>query len=356
MIAFKRLGLVLAGLAAGLLCGEAVVRLLDRAPPLRPVREGRILRASKDPVLRVELMTDATLVTTYANGGGEPPLVVEHNVGPRGLRETSASQPDANARRIACLGDSFTFGSGVADHEAWPSQLQALFEAEQARAPTGAPPVRVFNLAVPGYDVLQNARQLEGRAVPLAPEIVILCWYVNDLAIPGVEGGDVTAVDDLPWWVASLGRAERPDHPLQASHLARLAVERLIKPRLRRFFLGSHERLYADDHAAWRAGREALRGMQAALDDAGIEFLVVLYPTLFPGPQGLASRAAYDRVAAFCRDEGIAVLDLEPWFAGADLRALRVHRFDGHPNGRAHALAAEAVHAWLREREPPAPR
>ena len=46
---------------------------------------------------------------------------------------------------------------------------------------------------------------------------------------------------------------------------------------------------------------------------------------------------------AFCGQEGIEVLDLEPVFDGQDLTRMRVHVHDSHPSAAAHRLAGAAI-------------
>lgn len=72
---------------------------------------------------------------------------------------------------VACLGDSTTFGWGVAEEEAWPARLAALRG--------GA----VLNAGVPGYSTFQGEALLPG-VLAQRPEVVVLAYLVRD-AEPG---------------------------------------------------------------------------------------------------------------------------------------------------------------------------
>ena len=87
---------------------------------------------------------------------------------------------------------------------------------------------------------------------------------------------------------------------------------------------------------------------QALCRQRDIGFAIVLYPDLSRQGEHLASHEAYRAVTAFCREREIPCLDLEPAFVDLDVRALRVHVLDSHPNARAHGIAGDAVAEWLR--------
>lgn len=44
---------------------------------------------------------------------------------------------------------------------------------------------------------------------------------------------------------------------------------------------------------------------------------------------------------------GFHTLDLFPSFEGEDAESLKVNSFDGHPNAKAHAIAAKAIFEYL---------
>lgn len=71
---------------------------------------------------------------------------------------------------IAVLGDSITFGYGLADEETMPARLQALL-----------PNHDILNTGVPGYDLEQEVATFERRVTPLTPSALILVFYMNDM-------------------------------------------------------------------------------------------------------------------------------------------------------------------------------
>jgi lysophospholipase L1-like esterase len=85
---------------------------------------------------------------------------------------------------VAVLGDSVAFGFGS---EAWPEILQRRLET---RFPDST--VEVLNFGVPGYAIVQGARQLDSDVAALDPDVVIIAygWNAHWLAkggLPDIE-------------------------------------------------------------------------------------------------------------------------------------------------------------------------
>ncbi len=76
------------------------------------------------------------------------------------------------AVRIACLGDSSTFGVDVRDDETYVAALEALW-------PSG-PRVETLNAGVTGYTSTQALRRYLRDVRPHAPDVVVLYVGVND--------------------------------------------------------------------------------------------------------------------------------------------------------------------------------
>lgn len=91
-----------------------------------------------------------------------------------GLRSPEIDHARTPARRILCLGDSFTFGIGVADDQTWPAQL-----GKALNTPTGNR-LEVLNAGVMGWGLAEYLvwLQLEG------------CRYHPDLIVVGVHASD----------------------------------------------------------------------------------------------------------------------------------------------------------------------
>lgn len=98
--------------------------------------------------------------------------------------------PATASQRLWLLGDSQTFGHGLADEETWANRLQEEFNAQNR-------PIKVINLGVPAINVdqyLARIRHLAGEIQPGDQVLVGLSW--NDLVTPQqVEGDSIQLVE-----------------------------------------------------------------------------------------------------------------------------------------------------------------
>jgi len=77
--------------------------------------------------------------------------------------------------RIIALGDSFTFGYGVRQHETFPSVLRGMLsDPSFARC---SKRIEVLNLGVPGYDLAYGVERFRLRGAAYNPDLVI--WLVT---------------------------------------------------------------------------------------------------------------------------------------------------------------------------------
>ncbi|MCG3132980.1 MAG: hypothetical protein HMLKMBBP_00066 [Planctomycetes bacterium] len=106
-------------------------------------------------------------------------------VNARGYRTPEVAIPKpAGVRRVACIGDSVTFGLPLEMHEAWPARLERLMRGRgEARA-------ECVNFGVPGYASLQGLRVAEIDAPAYAPDVVVAAFgHFNDF-VPAVGRTD----------------------------------------------------------------------------------------------------------------------------------------------------------------------
>lgn len=154
--------LVLCGIAVALLLGEGVIRLWD--PPVSRPALIQIHRTSD--VFGWELVPGAS-------GVGMLGEVIEINAA--GQRDVDhPALPAAGVPRIVAIGDSFTFGMGVARDDTWPRQLEARLAAKGTA-------VEVVNLGVIGYNTWQYLEVLRRRALALRPALVVVAFFVDDV-------------------------------------------------------------------------------------------------------------------------------------------------------------------------------
>lgn len=93
----------------------------------------------------------------------------------RGWRgEAVTATAGAGVTRVACIGDSITFGHGVNDAQAYPAVLQRLLSARGR--------YEVINASNIGADSARAVEILREKVLGLGPGVVAACVGVNDIA------------------------------------------------------------------------------------------------------------------------------------------------------------------------------
>lgn len=338
--------IVLGALAAGLGLAELAVRSLDVQPPVMPKRRGQIVREVADVTARFRPVPGGQEWVHYKDSPDGPLRVVTMNVNGQGFRgpEVALEKP-ADTFRIACLGDSHTFGHGVEDDETWPAHLQRLLDV---RFPERR--IEVLNCGVNGYDTVQEELWLEAAVLDYAPDLVLLQFYVNDAASRRPDRSshgvrdfwlDLTAPrrDD---WVGTLR---------EVSRFADVVLDGIYRRRGLTLYSAMRSGPYLEGGEGWIAARESIVRMRDTLTERDIAFGFALYPFLVRRGGAMTSRPAFEVVRSFAEGEGIATLDTEPAFDGHDADDLRLSMHDYHGNELAHAIFAGAVADWLEARD-----
>ena len=88
--------------------------------------------------------------------------------------------------RIACVGDSWTFGMNVDQDRTYPSRLAADLGAR----------AEVLNFGVLGYSSFQGWRLLESRVLDLHPDVVLIGFGMNDSEVAGYRDRDMVSSRD----------------------------------------------------------------------------------------------------------------------------------------------------------------
>jgi len=113
-----------------------------------------------------------------------------------GLRGDDASFSVDNSRtRIACFGNSCTFGWRLQEEETYEQRLEQKLNGQVT-----APRFKVYNCGVPGYSTFQGLRMLREFLPILKPQIVTICYGWND---HWAAGFDIEDKDQrtAPQWV-----------------------------------------------------------------------------------------------------------------------------------------------------------
>lgn len=251
---------------------------------------------------------------------------VDVTVNAHGMRgpEIERSKP-AGVTRILMLGDSLTFGWGVPQNETVSSRLEAMLRAE-------GHPVEVLNTGVGNTNTAMQVAWFFEKGRTFQPDVVVLNYFIND-AEPEPSYPPLNFLDEHSYAWIYLG--SRFDVAL------RMAQSRQT---WHAYYLG----LYDEGRGkGWQAARAGIDRLARYCREAAIPLLIVNYPELRQlRPYPFESvNTLLESVAV---QERVEYLDLLPAVRDEEPGQLWVTEPDPHPNARANALFARAVHRKIR--------
>ncbi len=248
---------------------------------------------------------------------------VQVDINSDGLRDREyAVQKPEGVRRVTVLGDSLTFGWGVASED--------TFEAHLERRMNDRRPTEVLNFGTGNYNTEQAVALLLEKGLKYDPDDVLLCYFIND--------------------------AEGTPAPSRWQVLAHSRALTFLWSGLRgvRALVGSgtsydvvYRSLYRSDRVGWRRTRDAFDILKAAGERYDFGVKVVLLPDLHELVRYPFQRE-HTLMVAHLASLGVSSLDLAPYFRNvSEPRHLWVAADDAHPNARAHARIADHVLPFL---------
>lgn len=336
----KKLALSFASLVIVTLVGEIIARAVEPGPfslwdesPYIHYEDGRAYRHRADFTGR----WDGTWYETNSLGlrGGELNLTL------------------APAEfRVACIGDSCTFGKGVLEEQTWPRQLEHLLEQELGRDHR----VVVANLGVNGYSGATYRRIFADLGDQVRPNLVVVGYNLNDFP------NAIRAVDEKVFQQRGLRKLLSRD---LRDKLGRMALYRWLRQNYyhfkRRDDWAQAEELASKaadqdlDSEVWREQEEHLRAIRDQAAGYGAKTAVFLFPY-----ESQVYLDSYDdtpirRLEEIGHRLEIPVVDLAELFRERARSAdpprelfLRGDRY--HPNPEGYHLVAQQVLDVLRER------
>lgn len=133
----------------------------------------RLYRPDRDLIYALRANADIVYDRTAVYPG--KPAKYEVRTNEHGFRTPSFSEKKApRVFRVACLGDSSTFGFNVEDADAYPAVLARRLEALQPGR------FEVLNLGVPGYSSRQGLELIRQKVLRYDPDLVTVGFGTND--------------------------------------------------------------------------------------------------------------------------------------------------------------------------------
>ncbi|MEN8148962.1 MAG: SGNH/GDSL hydrolase family protein [Planctomycetota bacterium] len=248
--------------------------------------------------------------------------------------------------RVLNLGDSSTFGMGVADDETFSVRLEHHLDGMTGNR------ARTWNAGVAGYATREELAMLRRLAPVIRPHVVTIGWLHNDLP---------RAVTPFPRRLVVIDgymtrtheaylrfRAARDRRPFwEHSQLAKLAVLnlRILKHDRNTVAREEEQRAKEVDAAAVEANADQLAEVVRTAEAAGARCIVMIYGTrqeVVTGEPRPGVRAVMDALSR----RGIPYVDLVQVFRREmEARDTRLYclRDSIHPNAAGHDLTAREI-------------
>lgn len=254
-----------------------------------------------------------------------------------GFREREISrQKPVGTYRIAVIGDSLTYGQGIAEDQRFSHIIEQKLNTGEAK-------VEVLNFGRPGAETIDHIDFLDD-VFQVEPDFILLQWFTND-----VEGRDKSA-------------RPRPYRLIPSDYLSGVlhrnsALYFLIKQRWMALqaswgLIGTYQQSmterFADANSvdSLRAKRE-LEKFVAKVKQKDIKMAIVMFPQFVETGGDMSHYPfsyLFDRVADSCRENSVVCIDMRPFYADiSPVSGLWVNKFDSHPSALANKIAADAV-------------
>ena len=299
---------------------------------------------------------------------------VQYRIDERGFRGEFPARKNPSDRVVAIVGDSFTFGIGVDDHETF---VHLLDEGHRQRG------TRFHNLGVPGYSTDQELMLLRNSLRRIVPDVVWLIVYLpndfidNQLSVPmqapyakpffeesasgfRLRNTPVPKSDKTTWRRGDIGRELFGNPPTRGRiwrWTNRFEIGRLISP----YFARSPQLNLPPepgDPLAQKVGKlMRLFGwlgaeMASFCAERGIEFAIASMPGRSYVERRDSMSAQLQRYLQQELDDvpslrGIAVVHLAPGLLEAAVHQRLFHAHEGHLNAAGHKIIAEQLAAAM---------
>ena len=312
---------------------------------------------------------------------------VDHNSS--GMRENREINPPKKKRRMLFLGDSFTWGFGVAENERFTELIENRLNQKDWE---------VLNMGVSGYSTDQEYLLFEQQGIQFDPDLVVLCFLsTNDIvgnystAMYGKnkplyqlksDGSRIelsntplafysvyekstkgSVFSEFHWFIKMNSFAYKFLRRKKNDMMMRLSGNNLMIKKTADQFFVFDERLPDKFADGWLITEKLLQKFQERCKEIGAEFVVFVFPrknqldpTLWKQTlEAYRLDPSYYKVdlpdsmlLSICEKNGLQCFSLLDAFQYAHKQGEELYfRTDGHWNAKGHELAAEEIYNKL---------
>ena len=251
-------------------------------------------------------------------------------------RTTPFPSKQSHLFRIMILGDSYTYGKGVAEESTYPRLLEYALLREYR--------VEVLNLGVNGYQSEDILIALKKFAPILQPNLVVYGFCLNDFLPSGVTGYQLEHAYSIPLPEGIKDFLVKNIYSLSffSGHYDRL---------LRRFHLRkSFESEISENFPKYQVRFGAdLKAMQAFATVQKSGPILAITLDNWPGRYHDESYRMFQVAQQLAAQAGMRVVEVEQFYRDYGKQSMVVSQWEGHPNEKAHRIFAELLAAEIKK-------
>lgn len=275
-----------------------------------------------------------------------------------------------NTFRIVVLGDSYAFGQGVKRDETFSKKLEGLLNSYGGKIR-----FEVVNLGFCGMNTVGELQILAERGInpetwlpdvryrglAYNPDLIILEYTLNDASTSGRSMEQIKQFNDK-WRTGEVVlKVNSEPYMLPIPELIDKFLTKKSSAYL--FFMDRYNKLkakvgfgeeggessmfnrYADDSMGWYYVRKAMSQIAIIVREVDIPVILAIYPELIK-LDDYPFKRIHNKLLILGEGLGFYTLDLSPAFKGMGDQPLSIP-LDGHPNARAHEIAARAIFEYI---------
>ena len=245
-------------------------------------------------------------------------------------RDFKTEKP-AGIIRIGMLGDSITFGQGIANPEDRFSNIL------QKNLQEGGINAEVYNLGVSGLDSHEEIKAYQDLSY-LNFDIVVWQYYLNDIQ-PEDKSIPSKIISQNAYPIDLLRKLS------EKSTFFDFLYWRFSSKYSTTFDqLDSHYTSMYGDETILNSHQKELSEFIGKLKDENKEIIVIIFPFIeLLGPNYPATEA-HSKLQSYFHSQDIETIDLLDDLKNSNWKDLIASRFDTHPNEKVHNLAAEKLY------------
>lgn len=238
-------------------------------------------------------------------------------------------EKSANVKRIAFVGDSFTYGWGIKRVEnRFTDLLQAKFDQQLPGK------VEVMNVSKPGWDTRSQLQPVKEMIEQYDVDEIVLCYVPNDIEglIPVSKEFNPTRPPD--WQLINLDSSCLVDYIYRRVYLPRLPTVK-----------GYHDWLaegFADENIL-RQHHQQIDQIIQFCKERHVVMRAIILPFICTNGEQFKKNDIYNTMKIYFDEQQVTSINLHDAILEKSPEELMVNALDAHPNEKAHKVFSEFI-------------